>query len=69
MSKNPALQILIFGVVVMVGLFPLFSPGEAQSTAVICLEWFAVIGSSLGVLGAVYSLASGKQRGAGEKRP
>ena len=45
----------------------LFGPSEAQSSAVIVLEWFAVIGASLGAIGAIYKLATGRQLGAKEK--
>jgi hypothetical protein len=62
--KNPIVQLLILGLVVIWSLYELFAPGEAQSTAVIALEWFAVIGASLGMIGAIYRLATGRQIGA-----
>ena len=64
MPKNPIVQILLFGLVVILSLYQLFAPGEAQSTAVLALEWFVVIGASLGILGAIYRLATGRQLGA-----
>jgi hypothetical protein len=54
MPKNPIVQLLILGAVVIWSLYELFGPGEAQSTAVIALEWFAVVGASLGIIGALY---------------
>ena len=69
MPKNPMVQILLFGLVVILSLYQLFAPGEAQSTAVIALEWFAVIGASLGIIGAIYRLATGKPLGARKAQP
>jgi hypothetical protein len=69
MPKNPMVQILLFGLVVILSLYQLFAPGEAQSTAVIALEWFAVIGASLGMIGAIYRLATGRQLGAKNPQP
>jgi hypothetical protein len=60
MPKNPLVQLLICAVVVVWGLYQLFAPGEALSTGVIVLQWFAVIGASLGILAAIYRLATGK---------
>jgi hypothetical protein len=65
---NPIVQLLIFAVIIIWGLFQLFAPGEAQSTGVIVLQWFAVVGASLGAIGAIYKLATGKQLGARETR-
>jgi ABC-type enterobactin transport system permease subunit len=69
MPKNPIVQLLLFGAVVIWTLYELFGPGEAQSTAVIALEWFAVIGASLGIIGAIYQLATGKPLGARKAQP
>ena len=69
MPKNPIVKLLIFGFVVISSLYQLFAPGEAQSGAVIALEWFALIGGSLGAIGAIYELAAGKQPGARERQP
>jgi hypothetical protein len=69
MPKNPMVQILLFGLVVILSLYQLFAPGEAQSTAVIALEWFAVIGASLGMIGAIYRLVTGRQLGAKNPQP
>ena len=69
MPKNPIVQLLILGAVVIWSLYELFGPGEAQSTAVIALEWFAVVGASLGIIGALYQLATGKPLGAKKAQP
>jgi hypothetical protein len=69
MPKNPIVQLLLFGAIVIWTLYELFGPGEAQSTAVIALEWFAVIGASLGIIGAIYQLATGRPLGARKARP
>jgi hypothetical protein len=66
MAKNPVLQLILCGVVVLWGLYDLFAPGEAQSGAVITLHWIAVIGGALGALGALYQLMAGKQPGTEE---
>ncbi len=68
MPGNPIVQLLIFAVVIVAALFQLFARGEAQNGLVIAMEWFAVIGASLGAIGAIYKLASGKQLGAKETR-
>ena len=68
MPGNPIVQLLIFAVVMIWGLYQLLAPGEAQSTAIIVMQWFAVIGASLGAIGAIYKLATGKQLGAKETK-
>jgi hypothetical protein len=65
--KNPVLQLLICGAVVLWGLYDLFAPGEAQAGAVIALHWIAVVLGSLGAIGAIYQLATGTPRGVKEK--
>ncbi len=68
MPGNPIVQLLIFAVVIIWSLYQLFAPGEAQSSAVVFMEWFAVVGASLGAIGAIYKLATGKQLGAKETK-
>ena len=63
MPKHPIVQILILGFVMIWCLYQLLAPGEAQSTALIALEWFAVVGALLGMIGAVYALATGRPLG------
>jgi len=65
---NPIVQLLIFAVVIIWSLYQLFAPGEAQSSAVVFMEWFAVVGASLGAIGSFYKLATGKQLGAKETK-
>jgi hypothetical protein len=57
MPGNPIVQLLILAVVIIWGLYQLFAPGEAQSSAVVFMEWFAVVGASLGVIGACTGLS------------
>ena len=60
MPGNPIVHLVLFPVIIIWGLYQLFAPGEAQSTAVIALQWFAVVGASLGLITAVYRLITGK---------
>jgi hypothetical protein len=68
MPDHPIVQLLIFAAVVVWSLFQLFAHGEAQNSAVVFMEWFAVFGASLAAIGAVYRLATGKQLGAKERK-
>jgi drug/metabolite transporter (DMT)-like permease len=68
MPRNPMVQLLICAAGVAWALYQLFAPGEAQSTGVVILQWFAVIGGTLGAIGAIYQLATGKQPGSQEKQ-
>ena len=69
MPKNPAVQLVLCGIVVVWSLYELFAPGEAQSGAVIALESFAVIGGGLGAIGAIYQLATGTKLGEKGRQP
>jgi hypothetical protein len=69
MPRNPVVNLLICAGVVVWALYQLFAPGEAQSTGVIALQWFAVIGGTLGAIGAIYRLATGTQPAARERQP
>ena len=69
MFRNPVAQLVIGILVVSWLLYQLFAPGEAQSTAVIALEWIAVIGAFLGIIGAIYQLATGRPLGARKAQP
>ena len=68
MPGNPIVQLVLFAAIIPWSLYQLFGPGEAQSTAVMTLEWFAVAGASLGAVGAIYRLATGRQLGAKERQ-
>jgi len=69
MPKNPAAQLILCGFVAVWSLYELFAPGEAQSSTLVALEWFAVIGGGLGVVSALYQLASGTRLGEKGKQP
>jgi hypothetical protein len=69
MPRNPVVNLLICTAVVIWALYELFAPGEAQSTGVIALQWFAVVGGILGAIGAIYRLATGMQPGTRERQP
>jgi hypothetical protein len=66
--KNPVAQVIIFSIVVIWGIYQLVAPGEAQNRIVVIMEWFAIIGGSLGLIGAIVQLASGKRPGSEGKR-
>ena len=69
MFKNPVTNLVVGIVVVLWALYSLFGPHEeAQSQGVIILETVllicAVAGASLGIIGALYQLATGRPLGA-----
>ena len=71
MPRNPMVQLLICAAVDRLGALPALSPRPARRRApavVVILQWFAVIGATLGAIGAIYQLATGAQPGAKERQ-
>ena len=60
MPKNPVLQLVLLLVVVAWLAYDLFAPGEAQSRAVVIMEWVFLACGLLGIVTAIVRIAARK---------
>jgi|HubBroStandDraft_6_1064221.scaffolds.fasta_scaffold111987_3 hypothetical protein len=63
MKGNPIVWLIFQIVVVMWIIYQLTAPGEAQNQIVVIMEYVALVGVSLGIIGSIVMVVGRKQRG------
>jgi hypothetical protein len=60
MKGKAVVWMIVQAVMVVWLIYQLFAPGEAQAIAVIVMEWFGLIGVSIGLIMSVVVVAARK---------